>query len=630
MPLPQRAFPVTPDEDDASKHDSRLPFLRAALDVAAASGMPDCSIAIRDKQTSELVTHASTDAGSAIIGARFPADDSVEEEAARAAYMSAGESGPVASFVRARILDSQRRPIGVITAVSARVNAFDESHVRTLEAVSQMVAFGLEQAAASRRLAILNHTWERLSCSHDTDDAFRIIRESLLKLMPVDALCMRYTEQGDERDLIWRSEESYSFDEATREALSGLRNGSSAQVGASSNGWSLAHAPLSYQAGLRGYLLVGSHGSDVYGAEELDALTTLARQLETWMRIQAEAALARSEQESLRASLTLSCDATLLLASDHVIRANPAALDLLCLREEECIGSHKDAVLRLSAIPTASGETPIHSLDTGATRREVEVMSTEIAGAGQTYSVITLRDVTQRRDLERAKSNFISMVSHELRTPLNSVLGFSDILLTGSAGSLNEIQREFLGHIKVSSQNLVQLVNDILDLSRMDTGHFRLNPGPMVASLPARQVVAALSGLADDADVQLSVEVEPGLPVVQADGRRIEQVLINLVGNALRFTPKDGRVVIRVQAAENAVVYEVEDTGPGIPEAEQEKIWERFYQPTQPPRLATKGSGLGLSIAKNLVEAHGGRIWVESELGHGSTFRFSLPVPVRE
>jgi signal transduction histidine kinase len=218
------------------------------------------------------------------------------------------------------------------------------------------------------------------------------------------------------------------------------------------------------------------------------------------------------------------------------------------------------------------------------------------------------------------------MVSHELRTPLNSVLGFADILLTGSPGGLNETQCEFLGHISSSSRHLVQLVNDILDLSRMDTGHFTLSLGPMIPGLPARQVVSALSSLAPEAEVELSAEIEPGVPLVRADGRRVEQVLINLVGNALRFTPAGGSVHIAVFADETGVVYRVADTGPGIAPEEHEKIWERFYQPTVAPRLATKGSGLGLTIARSLVEAHGGEIWMESEPGKGSAFSFRLPL----
>jgi signal transduction histidine kinase len=333
---------------------------------------------------------------------------------------------------------------------------------------------------------------------------------------------------------------------------------------------------------------------------------------------------------TLEALFSLSSDAILLLSDGCVARANGAALRLLGIGEEACVGMHRDSLLRLSELATPPGETPVYSLEAVGTTHEVELTTQVIESDGVTYSILTLRDVTHRRDLERAKTNFISMVSHELRTPLNSVLGFSDILLTGAPGGLNDVQREFLGHIKASSERLVQLVNDILDLSRMDAGHFRLSLGPMTPGLPVRQVVAALSGLARDAGVELTVEVAPGLPTVRADGRRVEQVLINLVGNALRFTPSGGSVSLRVVLDETdskAVVYTVSDTGPGIPPEEHGKIWERFYQPAQPPRLATKGSGLGLTIAKHLVEAHGGRIWLSSEVGRGSTFGFSIPGP---
>lgn len=191
---------------------------------------------------------------------------------------------------------------------------------------------------------------------------------------------------------------------------------------------------------------------------------------------------------------------------------------------------------------------------------------------------------------------------------------------------MSDREIEYLEHIRTSSRRLVQLVNDILDLARMDAGRFHLSTGPMLPGDIARQVVAELSEMARGAGVALQADVPDSGAAINGDARRVEQVLINIVGNALKVTPSGGRVTVRVEYLGTEVQFSVEDTGPGIPEDEHERIFERFYQPVAARGLeATTGSGLGLTIARQLVEAHQGRMWLESEVGRGSVFYFTLP-----
>lgn len=334
-----------------------------------------------------------------------------------------------------------------------------------------------------------------------------------------------------------------------------------------------------------------------------------------------------AENEVLEAVFSLSSDAIFVLNNGLITRMNPVAARMLGVDMSRWTVQPREAVLRLAPLAAANSAEPhLYSMQTALGTREVEVSECFIPSPRETScSILTIRDVTDRMQLDRAKTNFVSMVSHELRTPLNSIIGYTDLLLSGRPGPITDHQQEFLGYVRSSSRLLLGLVNDILDLSRIDAGHFQLDCGPLLPAHLLRDVVADLSGLARDAGVDLSFSVVDDLPRVFGDGRRIEQVLINLIGNALKFTPSGGRVIVMVSTGDGEIIFEIQDTGAGIPPEEQPRVFERFYQPAASPRVATKGTGLGLTIAQSLVTAHGGRIWLESEPGAGSTFYFTLP-----
>jgi CheY-like chemotaxis protein/two-component sensor histidine kinase len=215
-------------------------------------------------------------------------------------------------------------------------------------------------------------------------------------------------------------------------------------------------------------------------------------------------------------------------------------------------------------------------------------------------------------------------MSHELRTPLNAILGFSDLLPDERYGPLNERQRRYVAHIHTSGQHLLSLINDILDLSKIEAGHVELSFESVRVETAFAEVLESLRPLADKKSQTLSQHAENGLNV-RADATRFKQVLMNLVGNAIKFSPEGGDIGLAACLIDGKVCVEVRDTGPGIPLEEQKRIFENFYRLRQSEK-STEGTGLGLAITQKLVELHGGELGLESQPGHGSRFYFSLPM----
>ena len=239
--------------------------------------------------------------------------------------------------------------------------------------------------------------------------------------------------------------------------------------------------------------------------------------------------------------------------------------------------------------------------------------------------VIVMRDVTTQKEIDQMKSDFLSVVSHELRTPLHSIKGFVDIILMGKTGAINDLQRDFLTTVKESTTNLQRLIDDLLEFSRMEAGQVKLRPEEVSLYEVAERVVEQLSPLAQEGELILLNEIPEEFARIEADPMRMEQVLTNLMTNAIKFTPAEGSVCVSAMDVGNQVRVSVRDTGIGIPEEEQARVFERFYQVDGGPTRSYRGAGLGLTICKFIVEYHHGRIWVESKEGEGSTFFFVLP-----
>jgi signal transduction histidine kinase len=269
------------------------------------------------------------------------------------------------------------------------------------------------------------------------------------------------------------------------------------------------------------------------------------------------------------------------------------------------------------------GEFPQGTIDLLETFADQSVLAIENARL--------FREIEEKsRELEMAsrhKSQFLANMSHELRTPLNAILGYTELILDSIYGEMPEKVRAVLERLQANGRHLLGLINDVLDLSKIEAGQLTLSLDDYSLSDVVHGVVSAVEPLAAEKRLAFKAEVATDLPTGHGDGRRLSQVLLNLVGNAIKFTDK-GEVAIKAAATNEAFTVAVCDTGPGIADADQAKIFEEFQQADSSITRKKGGTGLGLSIAKRIIEMHGGRIWVESEPGKGSTFYFTIPVRV--
>jgi signal transduction histidine kinase len=239
-----------------------------------------------------------------------------------------------------------------------------------------------------------------------------------------------------------------------------------------------------------------------------------------------------------------------------------------------------------------------------------------------------IQDKSQQLEVaSQHKSQFLANMSHELRTPLNAILGYTELMADGAYGEPSEKMRGILTRLEANGRHLLGLINDVLDLSKIEAGQLVLELSDYSIQDIAQTVRSTLEPLATDKKLAFKVEVAPELPPGRGDGRRLTQVLINLVSNAIKFTDA-GEVAIKAGADSGSFHVLVRDTGPGISAADQAKLFQEFQQADNAITRKKGGTGLGLAISKRIIEMHGGKIWVESQPGQGSTFAFTLPVIV--
>ena len=278
--------------------------------------------------------------------------------------------------------------------------------------------------------------------------------------------------------------------------------------------------------------------------------------------------------------------------------------------------------------PIRRMETRLAQITAGDFTRRLDVTSRDELGS-LAANVNRMNDELRRvyGELETAsrhKSEFLANMSHELRTPLNAIIGFSQVLRQRLFGEINEKQDEYLDDILSSGNHLLSLINDVLDLSKIEAGQVELEVAAFSLREALERGVVMVREPAVKKGVQLSLEIAPDVDILQGDARRLRQVVFNLLSNAVKFTPAGGSVAVTTTRVDSEVRVSVADTGPGIALADQERIFDEFQQ-TDVGAQQAEGTGLGLALSKRLIELHGGRIWVESEPGRGSRFIFALP-----
>jgi signal transduction histidine kinase len=352
----------------------------------------------------------------------------------------------------------------------------------------------------------------------------------------------------------------------------------------------------------------------------------------------------REQQRQLQTLLDATPDAILVVNEGGAVRyVNQAALTLFGRTREELLGES----LGFSVRDSQPAEIIIPHGDGG---RVCEMRVVPFTWDEEKTYLASIRDVTVRRQADalreraaelerenlriveasRVKSEFLANMSHELRTPLNAIIGFSELLSDGSISSSSDNHRKFIGHILSSGKHLLQLINDVLDLARVEAGKIRFEPVKVELRTPIDEVVAVLGSIASRKQVRIVVSLDPGLQTVYLDPGRFKQVLYNYMSNALKFTPERGRVVVRTRMeGESQFRVEVEDNGPGIAPADIGRLFQEFLQLESGAAKRHGGTGLGLALTKRMVEAQGGSVGVHSVLGQGSVFHAVLPLIAR-
>jgi signal transduction histidine kinase len=282
------------------------------------------------------------------------------------------------------------------------------------------------------------------------------------------------------------------------------------------------------------------------------------------------------------------------------------------LRRRDELGGLADELNGMAASLQASVQSLEQKVEERT--RELQQVLAELSRKGRQLEVAS-----------RHKSDFLANMSHELRTPLNAIIGFSQVLRQRLFGEVNAKQEEYLDDILSSGNHLLSLINDVLDLSKVEAGQVELEVATFSLREALERGVVMVREPAMKRGSHLALELAPDVDLVDGDERRLRQVIYNLLSNAVKFTPQDGNIVVATARVNGEVQVSVTDTGPGIAPDDHDRIFEEFQQ-TDVGVQQREGTGLGLALSKRLVELHGGRIWVESEPGHGSRFVFTLPI----
>ncbi len=366
------------------------------------------------------------------------------------------------------------------------------------------------------------------------------------------------------------------------------------------------------------------------GGDELDdlarALNHTAAQLDGTIRVLIDernrsAAILRSMIEGV----------AVISAQERVLFSNRAFSQILGLESIVVEGRPLVEVVRQSDLlavikrALANHEEISSEIVVGTVRpRSFAVTASPVRAEGPTGAVLVLHEISELRRLERVRQDFVANISHEFRTPLTAIQGFAETLLGGALDDTAN-RRRFVEIIRNHATRLARLTEDLLELSRIEAGQMELEFRPVSVDHLVESCLETARLKAAQRDLIVEVSIPDGLPSIRGDANRLQEVLQNLLDNAVQYTPANGRIEVQASQVGDAVVLTVADTGIGIPQAEQGRIFERFYRVDAARSREAGGTGLGLSIARHIVDAHGGKLWVESAVGEGSRFHFSIP-----
>lgn len=389
-------------------------------------------------------------------------------------------------------------------------------------------------------------------------------------------------------------------------------------------------AAQAIKTGISGYLHQPLQAGDI--VQEVERSLNRARKLGDWLRrevkrntasLEQKAKISEAERVKLEAIISNIQDGVLVLDEyHHILLANRTIYETFNLNGTPILGMFVKDV-----IPNADLSALIDRAQKGALKyHEINFDDGRVYNAQYTPlprigSAITMQDISYLKEIDRLKNDFVHTVSHDLRSPLTSVLGYMELI--ERTGPLNESQHEFLGRLQASVHHMTGLVNELLDLGRLESG-FDTRREAVYLDNMLEYSLNVFDNQIKKKRIHLTSEIAGDLKPLRANPIRIRQMIDNLVGNAIKYTPDGGSIKVSMNMQESQIIFRVADSGPGIPPDEQNRIFEKFFRASNRPQ-AVEGTGLGLAIVKSIVESHQGRVWVESKVGIGSTFIVLLP-----
>jgi two-component system, NtrC family, sensor histidine kinase KinB len=566
------------------------------------------------------------------------------------------------NMVLALPLEIKSKVIGLVEIYDKNPNrAFSPEDVQICRTLATQTALAMEQARllneTIQRLAevsVLYTLAQKLSSSLDLDDILDTIVTLIRQAVGCRACCIFLLDgTGEMLEIKAASGLKPQWREAARLRLGEGAAGRAAAEGRSiylpdtsqtpnfiffdQEVRSLMVVPLRAQGKIIGTINVDDNQPNAFGPAQERLLTITAMQIGITIENARLFASMSAEQQQMQAIMQYMADGLMLVDSHGTIMTcNSTLAVMLGMHEGQIIGQNIHSPNLSANLANVTASTTYRAR-TGVLAKEVtidvprprtlQVFSTVVVDKykNPVGEVRVVHDVTRERELDQLKDDFFSTISHELRTPLFSIQGFAQLMLE-EKNLDSETQHEFLSTIQRQAIQLSQMVNNLLDLSKFDEGKLVFEKKPVSMANLINQTVLKLQGFAHQRKVRVTTQLPPSLPMIQGDAQRLEQVLTNLIGNAIKFSETEEKVTITASISATELQVQVKDNGVGIPSEALERIFSRYYQVDDKSERSAMGTGLGLNIAKKVVEGHGGRIWAESAAGQGSTFCFTLPV----
>ena len=586
-------------------------------------------------------------------------------------------------------LKHKDRVLGVINLTNrADGTSFSEEDLALLQALANQATIAIENSYLVSQLNKDKEQLHRRAFESDIlcqvsssiryglgyQHLIELLASSLEQLLDYDVFCSLLVVDGDEdfevrtrhdvpgayvegiKHRLLHDLESRPHGAAVRQKTEALKAELDAGSQSASAGSTIG-VPLEVSGQAMGMIYVASQNENAFAAEDAELLESIVQKMaQTVERLQSTI---RGEQDKMQSMVSSMAEGVVMFdVHGDLTVLNDKARSMLGLSpgEEFTAQTFLKSILwkEIAAFldQPADEKGTVEEFTVGADAEPVTLLVSLTPVTNDRSEnlgrLAVIRDVTRERELDRMKADFVAVVSHELRTPLASIKMFISNLIDGIEGEINEGQRDTLGRVAKNVDRLSRLINDLLDLSKLEAGKMQIRLAALDINEALESIAQVFTPTAEEKAVAVRLDAPDHLPVLWADPDRFDQVLTNLVGNALKFTPESGEVTIGASyrkpepaeqlhqqdspsplSGEGYVVISVTDTGPGIPEDDIEQVFDKFYQTDHSMTRKTGGTGLGLPICREIITKHGGRIWATSELGKGATFAFEIPVDSR-